>query len=98
MLRGAEMRVYASMSARIMEMIRPELEDALKRGLKVVLITEPAFHMEGAIVWHSEKKTAADPPDRGLLLRADRRPLRRGIFHLPLLTQEKPYGSYLRKI
>lgn len=56
MLRGAQMRVYASMSARIMEMVRPELEDALKRGLKVVLITESAFRMEGATVWHSEKK------------------------------------------
>ena len=56
MLRGAEMRVYASMSARITEMLRPELEDALKRGLKVVLITEPAFQMEGAIVWRTEKK------------------------------------------
>ena len=56
MLRGAEMRVYASMSARITEMLRTELENALKRGLKVVLITEPAFQMEGAVVWRSEKK------------------------------------------
>lgn len=56
MLRGAEMRVYASMSARITELLRPELEAALKRGLKVVLITEPCFRMEGAVVWRSEKK------------------------------------------
>ncbi len=56
MLRGAEMRVYASMSAHITELLRSELEDALRRGLKVVVITEPAFCMEGAIVWRSEKK------------------------------------------
>jgi sugar-specific transcriptional regulator TrmB len=56
MLRGAELRVYASMSARIIGMLRPEFEDALKRGLKVVLITEDEPGMEGAIVWHSEKK------------------------------------------
>ncbi len=56
MLRGAKMRIYASMSARITELLRPELEDALKRGLKVVLITEPSFRMEGTVVWCSEKK------------------------------------------
>ena len=56
MLRGAKMRVYASMSVQIMEQIRPELQNALERGLKIVLITESAFRMEGAVVWHSEKK------------------------------------------
>ena len=56
MLRGAELRVYASMSARIIGMLRPEFEDALRRGLKVVLITEEEPGMEGAVVWRSEKK------------------------------------------
>jgi hypothetical protein len=36
--------------------VRPELEDALARGLKVVLITEKPFALEGAVVWYSEKK------------------------------------------
>lgn len=56
MLRGAQLRVYASMSARIIAMLRPELEGALRRGLKVVLITEEEPGMEGAVVWRSEKK------------------------------------------
>lgn len=56
MLSGAQMRMYVSMSAHIMEKVRPELEDALVRGLKVVLITEKAFELKGAVVWHSEKK------------------------------------------
>lgn len=56
MLSGAQMRVYVSMSAHIMEKVRPELEDALARGLKVVLITENAFELKDAVVWHSEKK------------------------------------------
>jgi HTH-type transcriptional regulator, sugar sensing transcriptional regulator len=56
MITGAQMRIYASMSAQIMERVRPELEDALARGLKVVLITEKSFTLEGAVVWYSEKK------------------------------------------
>jgi sugar-specific transcriptional regulator TrmB len=56
MIAGAQMRIYASMSAQIMERVRPELEDALARGLKVVLITEKPFALEGAVVWYSEKK------------------------------------------
>ncbi len=56
MISGAQLRVYVSMSARMMELVRPELEDALGRGLKVVLITEPAFVLEGAVAWHSEKE------------------------------------------
>lgn len=56
MVCGAEMRIYASMSADIMERLRPELTDATSRNLKVVLITENSFGLDGAIVWHSEKK------------------------------------------
>ena len=56
MLSGAQMRMYVSMSAHIMEKVRPELEDAVARGLKVVLITEKVFELKGAVVWHSEKK------------------------------------------
>jgi sugar-specific transcriptional regulator TrmB len=56
MITGAQMRIYASMSAQIMEQVRPELEEALARGLKVVLITEKSFALKGAVVWYSEKK------------------------------------------
>lgn len=56
MIREAKMRIYASMSAEIMERIRPELTEAAEKGLKVVLITETSFQLEGAVVWHSEKK------------------------------------------
>ncbi|MCI1956431.1 MAG: TrmB family transcriptional regulator [Oscillospiraceae bacterium] len=53
---GARMRIYASMSAEIMERIRPELAGAAAKGRKVVLITESSFRMDGATVWHTEKK------------------------------------------
>ncbi|HEX3016989.1 MAG TPA: helix-turn-helix domain-containing protein [Caproicibacter sp.] len=56
MIREAKMRVYASMSAEIMERIRPVLTEATARNLKVVLITENSFQLDGATVWHSEKK------------------------------------------
>lgn len=56
MVRNAKMRIYASMSAEIIERIRPELAGALAKSLKVVLITEQAFELDDATVWHSEKK------------------------------------------
>lgn len=56
MICEAKMRVYASMSAEIMERIRPVLTEATARNLKVVLITENSFQLDGATVWHSEKK------------------------------------------
>lgn len=55
MVAGAGERIYASMSAELLCLILPELEGALRRSLKVVLITEPAFTLEGAIVYHADK-------------------------------------------
>lgn len=55
MISDAKMRVYLSLSRQILEKILPELEDAVHRGLKVVLVTNESFNLEGAIVYFMEK-------------------------------------------
>lgn len=56
MLEGSQKRVYASMSAQIMQRIEAPLSQAASRGLKVVLITEKPFRLDGAVVYYTEKK------------------------------------------
>lgn len=56
MIAGSRKRVYASVSAQIMKRIEQPLLEAVSRGLKVVLITEKPFRMDGAMVYYSEKK------------------------------------------
>lgn len=55
MVDGAGERIYASMSAEMLRLILPELKTAVEKLQKVVLITEPAFLLEGATVYHAEK-------------------------------------------
>ncbi len=94
MLRGAEMRVYASMSAHITELLRSELEDALGRGLEGRGHHRTRLLHGGSHRLAFGEKAEADSPDCRFLLRSDRRPVRRGIFHLPLLPQEKPHRPF----
>lgn len=56
MIEGAQKRVYASMSAQIMQRIEAPLSQACARGLKIVLITEKPFRTDGALVYYTEKK------------------------------------------
>lgn len=56
MLSGARERVYLSVSKEIAAMVLPELQGCVRRGLKVVLITNEPFVLPGAIVYHAEKE------------------------------------------
>lgn len=55
MLSEAKARVYLSVSMEIAELVLPELHGAVERGLKVVVISNKPFQLEGAIVYHAEK-------------------------------------------
>lgn len=65
MIAKAEARVYVSATAAIIEQLRPQLEDAVRRGLKVVIITGRRLLLKGATVYH------ADEPSRQIRLIAD---------------------------
>lgn len=53
MLEQAEYRIYMTGKASVLELFREKLEMLTARQIKVVLITEPEFIMEGAIIYHS---------------------------------------------
>lgn len=53
MLEQAEYRIYMTGKASVLEMFREKLEMLAAKPIKVVLITEPEFIMEGAIIYHS---------------------------------------------
>lgn len=55
MLSNAVARVYLSVSIEIADLVLPELREATKRGLKIVVITNRPFDLPGAIVYHAEK-------------------------------------------
>ena len=54
---NAKARIYVSANAAVMELLRTELEDALGRGLKVVVITGSDFLLPGAICYNTVKQT-----------------------------------------
>ena len=54
---NAKARIYVSANAAVMELLRTELEDALGRGLKVVVITGSDFLLSGAICYNTVKQT-----------------------------------------
>lgn len=56
MLRSSQERVYASLSAELVQRILPELQDMLRRDLKVVVITDRFPDLPGATVYCTEKK------------------------------------------
>lgn len=54
---NAKARIYVSASAAVMELLRSELENALERGLKVVVITGSDFVLPGAICYNTVKQS-----------------------------------------
>ena len=56
-VRQAEARIYVSANRRVMELLRKELQDALARGLKVVIISDEKFTLPEAICYGTDKQT-----------------------------------------
>ena len=56
-VRQAKKRIYVSGNVRMLELLRAELEDALARGLKVVIIGDKAFKLAGAICYGTPKQS-----------------------------------------
>ncbi len=54
MTAAAEYRIYISAGWALMQELKEELSDAVKNGLRVVIITPPPFELYGAQVYHSE--------------------------------------------
>ncbi|KUO72089.1 MAG: TrmB family transcriptional regulator [Desulfosporosinus sp. BRH_c37] len=55
MLIEAEKRVYISLSGETLDSIKPQLNQAVSRGLKVVILTNPPFELSGATIHYVEK-------------------------------------------
>lgn len=55
MLIDAEKRIYISLSGKTLDTIKPQLNQAVSRGLKVVILTNPPFELTGATIYHVEK-------------------------------------------
>lgn len=55
MLNQSKERAYLSMSIEITERILDELKESVSRGLKIVIITNEPFRLDGATVYHAEK-------------------------------------------
>lgn len=55
MIVEAKERVYLSASDQILETIGSDIQEAIMRGIKMVLITNPPFILEGATVYHGKK-------------------------------------------
>lgn len=57
MLRKSKERIYISMQQKELLLLEDELTEAVKRGLKVVIITSKEFELPGAKIYHKEKKS-----------------------------------------
>ncbi|WHH58741.1 TrmB family transcriptional regulator [Petroclostridium sp. X23] len=55
MILEAEERVYLSVSKQVLEAIFPEIKDAVKRGIKMVLITNQPVCLDGATIYFVER-------------------------------------------
>lgn len=55
-VRQAQARIYVSANARVMELLQQELQEALDRKLKVVIISDKGFTMQGAICYSASKQ------------------------------------------
>lgn len=53
---AAKVRIYVSGNVRVLELLRTELTDAVKRGLKVVIIGDKNFKLAGAICYGTTKQ------------------------------------------
>ena len=56
-VRQAKERIYVSGNLRLLELLRTELEDALGRGLKVVIIGDKAYQLAGALCYGTTKQS-----------------------------------------
>lgn len=64
MLRGAEARVYLSAAGEPLRQLQPELENLVRAGRKVVVVTGAPFALEGAVIYYEEKR----PDQLGLIV------------------------------
>ncbi|RCX18381.1 sugar-specific transcriptional regulator TrmB [Anaerobacterium chartisolvens] len=55
MVKEAKERVYLSISETALQCILPEIRNAINRGIKMVLITNMSFSLEGATAYFTEK-------------------------------------------
>lgn len=55
MLIEAKKRVYISLSGKTLDTIKPQLNLAVSRGLKVVILTNSLFELTGATIYYAEK-------------------------------------------
>ena len=55
-IRQAKARVYVSANTRVLNILKPELEAALAKGLKVVVISDKNFTLKQAICHYTEKQ------------------------------------------
>ncbi len=55
-VRQAQARIYVSANARVMELLQQELQEAVDRKLKVVIISDKDFMMQGAICYSASKQ------------------------------------------
>lgn len=54
----AEERIYVSAPSKTIDSFKNELNKALKRGLKIVVITNQGFKLDKATIWYTEKENA----------------------------------------
>lgn len=55
-VRQAEARIYMSANMRVMEVLKPELVEAIAKGLKVVIISDEQFTLPQAICYGTKKQ------------------------------------------
>lgn len=55
-VRQAQARIYVSANTRVLELLRSELLEALEKGLKVVIISDESFRLDGAICYGTVKQ------------------------------------------
>lgn len=48
--------IYLSLSPQELKYFKDDIESAIVRGLKVVIITSPTVHIDGATMYHNDKK------------------------------------------
>lgn len=58
MLEQTTSRVYLSLSGRPLQLVEPYLKDLIAKEIKVVLITNPPYLLEGAILYYSQKENS----------------------------------------
>lgn len=56
MIDEAKERVYLAVSEKTLSKLMPQIEAAVARGLKVVIITDPPFALDGAQVYHTKTR------------------------------------------